>query len=492
MKTSVAALFVLICTLLSGGVRGSDLPNAKIVKTYMSFSSPIDPSNILTQADLDISHSLASTLIEWDEAMQPTAALASSWESEGESKVAIHLKPNAKWSDGSLLSAREVVASFDRAKRVHGDSLDGLFSMVKQISAENSQTVIFELKVPVSKSGIYRKLTEPMYGVLAVENDGSLDLKKSSGPFAVQLSSPSEIQLVANRHWFGFDPAMADRIIIKSQMGSQNPEAALSDQWANLTPSSSLVPETIAAAYESAHISVLKRNLDKIFLLIPSQRLSNSNGRNLLRSLASRLDPKEVLKGVSGATISQQFYPPGYALFNPAFPAPTNESVPPEFRSKLLTLLMVDSVVGNLMKKGLVNAVREATGQTPMVRSVALGDLEKERVAGKYDLAAISIPVNDLDLDGAMSFFFGIKPPLIPTAGEGKNNFKLRIEQAKALENQSARNAEYRNVMTDATASGCLLPLFHYSTVVLAKNGLKISQKQTTDETIAFAKVRFP
>lgn len=492
MKTPVAVFLALACALPLGGARGSDLPNAKTVRTYMSFSMPIDPSNILTQADLDLSHSLATSLIEWDESMQPTAALASSWETVSDSKIAIHLKPNAKWSDGSNITASEVVASFDRAKRIHRDALDGLFGMVKQISAANKQTVLFELNVPVSKSGIYRKLTEPMYGILHVNADGTLDLKKSSGPFLVGSSSASEIQLQVNRYWFDFDPAMPERIVVRAQSGTQTPDAALKDTWANLTPSSSLVPESIAAAYASAHLSALKRNLEKIFLLVPSVRLSNPNGRKLLQALSSHLDSKDVVRGIRGYTISRQFYPPGYSLFDPAFPKPADETVPSEFTSKRLTLLMVDSVAGNLLKDGLANAVRTATGQTPFIRSVALGELEKERAAGDYDLAAISIPVNELDLDGAMSFFFGISPPLIPSAGDGDSDFKKRIDQAKKLESKAERNSEYRKIMAAATKAGSLLPLLHYSTVVLAKNGIRISQKQATDETIGFSKVRFP
>jgi hypothetical protein len=64
------------------------------------------------------------------------------------------------------------------------------------------------------------------------------------------------------------------------------------------------------------------------------------------------------------------------------------------------------------------------------------------------------------------------------------------VIHARGLE-EKFRNAEYRRVFTEATNAGCVLPLFHFSSIVIARDGIDLSGVPTTDETVAFAKIRF-
>ena len=101
------------------------------------------------------------------------------------------------------------------------------------------------------------------------------------------------------------------------------------------------------------------------------------------------------------------------------------------------------------------------------------------------------MPINDPNVEGFMGFVFGLTPPIIPNAGEGKKDFQARIKTARATPDQLERNLEYRRIFTESVQEGCVLPLFHYSTIVIAKEGIDLSQIPTTDETVAFSKVQF-
>ncbi len=85
-------------------------------------------------------------------------------------------------------------AAFDRAKRLYGGDLKALFDAVEKIEATNDQTLLFTTKEEVSKSGLLLKLTEPMYGLVAVK-DGNLDLSKSAGPYVVKEHSHDKLLL---------------------------------------------------------------------------------------------------------------------------------------------------------------------------------------------------------------------------------------------------------------------------------------------------------
>jgi ABC-type oligopeptide transport system substrate-binding subunit len=495
MNFRLLFLTLLVSVLGTSATWGKSMnsKNSKTVKTYLAFSLPVDPANVRTQPDLDISYALASTLVTWDGSMNLTSSMASSWESKGEKIATFHLSKNAKWSDGSQITGKEVVASFERAKKSNGDALKSLFDMVISIAASGEDVVTFTLNIPISKSGLFRKLTEPMYGILSIAPDGSINLKKSSGPFFLSSSTSAELRFSVNPHWYAFEKEMPEAAEIQQPpKSSLKEDAFLHDTWANLVPASSLIPEEISKKYANAQIGVWKRNLDKIYLLTPSTRLATEDGRALLRALTASTIRSNLVKDLSGFTLSEQFYPPGYTLHHPEFSSfKKSGEVSKQFKTIPLEVLMVEGTLSDLLNANLAKSIKAVTGLEPKINAVPLGEIEKYRIAGNFDLLAASIPVNDLNLDGSMAFFFGLTPPLIPGAGLGANDFRGRIETAKHLESQSERNLEYRKVMAEATASGCLVPLFHFSTVVVAKEGIEISPLQTSDETIAFSKVRF-
>jgi hypothetical protein len=144
-----------------------------------------------------------------------------------------------------------------------------------------------------------------------------------------------------------------------------------------------------------------------------------------------------------------------------------------------------------ILKRNLRSTIKDLTGIEPILKLVSLAEFEKSRAEGNYDFIAGSLPVNDPNVEGSMGFFFGLTPPIIPNAGEGSKDFQGRVKKARLNPDHLERNLEYRRIFTEAALEGSLLPLFHYSTIVIAKEGIDLSQVPTTDETVAFSKVRF-
>jgi MarR-like DNA-binding transcriptional regulator SgrR of sgrS sRNA len=391
------------------------------------------------------------------------------------------------------ITATDVVASLDRAKRVYREQLKSLYDLVDSIEAKKT-TVIFKLNVPAAGSGVVKKLTEPMYGILALKTDGSIDLLKTSGPYFVASSTDKEIKLAANPHWYKAQPGMAEVISVRQPPKGVDPQNSfLQDDWVNLLTSSSLTPESLNQKYKSAHFSIWNRNLDKIFFLAPGPRLTNAEGRRFVQLLNQKMNRKSLTKGMSGFTLSDQFFLSGYVLFDPEFHKTLAEGTIPEtFKSRPLEIFGIDSRLSQSLRENLKEAIKEVTGHTPHLTTVSAGEADKIRSAGKFDLWAGALPVNDANVEGALGYIFGFDPPFIPNAGEnGQDNFHARVLSAKKLSDQSERNLEYRKIFSDAINNGCVLPLFHFSTVGIAKNGMDLSMVPTSDETVTFSKVRF-
>ncbi len=468
--------------------------NKREIRTYMSYGLPIDPAKVITLVDLDFSYALASTLVSWSDSKEPISSLAASWEYTGEKEITFHLKPDAVWSDGSPIVSNDIVASLDRAKLIYREDLKSLYDIVEVIEARDNKDVVFKLTVPAAGSGIVRKLTEPMYGILAIKKDGQINLAKSSGPFSLVSATEKEIIFKNNPHWHKHQSNMADRVIVRQPpKGEELQSEFLRSEWVNLLTSSSLTPESLSAKYKSANFSVWNRNLDKIFFLSPGPRISDENGRQLLRAINLKMNRKTLLKGMSGYALSEQFFLSGYPLFDPEFhKSIADEVIPEKFKKISLEILGIDSRLTEPLRNNIKQAIKEVTGIEPNLKIVSLGEIEKARAAGQYDFHAVSLPVNDANIEGALGYIFGLTPPFIPNAGpKGEKNFHARVMNAKKFADQSARNLEYRKVFSDAINEGCLLPLFHYSTVVIARNGLDLSAVPTSDETVAFSKVRF-
>lgn len=465
----------------------------KVVKTYMPFTFPFDPVNVRTLVDLDLSYALGTTLVDWSKTRELVSGLADSWSVSGEKEIAFQISIKAKWSDGTPVTAEQVVRSLLRAKRVHGDSLKTLYDYVTSIEAKDARTVLFKLNVPAATSGVVKKLTEPMYGVFSVKNDDSIDLAKTTGPFLMKAASASEVELIQNRFWLFHQPNMPNLVHIRRPpSGDEIQESFLRDSWANLLSSSSLLPSTTSDRFKKAKYEVWNRNLDKVFFFTPGPRLTNEDGRRLFRYMSQHMDRSKVTSGLSGFHQTEQFYPQGYVLFDPEFQRNTAEvKVPDTFTKKPLEILVAESRVSKTLRKNISTAVKSVTGVDPVFKMVSLADFEKTRTEGNYDFVAGSIPINDPNVEGAIGFFFGLKPPIIPNAGEGSRDFQARIKAALSNPDQPARNLEYRRVFTEATREGALLPLFHYSTMVIAKEGIDLSHVPTTDESVAFSKVRF-
>ena len=466
----------------------------RIIKTYMSFGVPVDPSNVKTLVDLDLSYALASTLADWTDTRNLNEGLATPSEFTANNEIAFKMRKQARWSDGTAITALQVVRSFAHAKKMHGEDLKSLFEVIDRIEAKDDSEVVFHLNRSMASSNLFHKLTEPMYGVLYVRDDGSVDLSKTSGSYFLRSETTEELTLAQNPYWYNHVEKMADSIIIrqpKKHNVKEDDDDFSSDPWPNLVAMSSLMTKKITDLYQSEHFSVWNRNLDRLFFLSPSQKLATSQGRQFFQALNQKLDREKILAGLSGYHLSQQFFPPGYPIFDTEFkPITAKIEVPDAFKHRPLELLTAAGRVAGKLKHNLTEAIQALTGLAPKFRVVPLNDFAKEIAEGHFDILVATLPVNDPNIEGAVSFFFGFTPPLIPNSGSGNGDFKSRIAHARTFEEEK-RNTEYRSVFTKSTQDGCVLPLFHFSSVVVARDGIDLSKVPTSDESVSFSKVRF-
>jgi len=87
-----------------------------------------------------------------------------------------------------------------------------------------------------------------------------------------------------------------------------------------------------------------------------------------------------------------------------------------------------------------------------------------------------------------MSFYFENDFRIIPELGEP---YLKRLDAARKISDENKRVDAMRNILTDATYKGHIVPLFHLSTMGIARQEIDLSQVPLTDESVTLSKIRF-
>ncbi len=458
------------------------------VRTYMNVPKALDPAHILSMSDLELSIALASTLVVFNDERELSAGLAEKWAITGQKEITFSLRKNILWSDGSLVKAGEYRDALLRAQKLYGGDLKALFDVIERIDSKDDRTLVFVTKGNAEKSGVILKLTEPMYGLVALKG-GALDLSKSVGPFFLEHRSGDELSLDVNKNWYAYAKAMPERVEIRplKQDGGNWLANFEADSWANLTSGTSLLEANVAEQLQKNGYKTWQRTLDKVYSLYPSKRFIHAGGIGFIKHLAVALDREQLMKNLSGFTIAEQFFPRGYVLYSSKAPV-VNQAGSREGKKEIVAL-MVESPHSPIMNHRIKAALDGFDGVKVRAEEIPVSKLNERMKKGDFDILVSSIAVADPNFEGAMSFFIERDPPVIQS-GKSPYDFSHQMRLARGLPSSEERAQRMREIIVTAQEAGYVLPLFHLSSLAVAKPGIDLSGVPNSDETVLFSKVR--
>lgn len=453
----------------------------------MNFANEVDPARILSMADLELATALASPLVVFNDERQIVSGLAERWEFLPPFRIKFTLRKELAWSDGTPIEASQYKLALERAKNLYSDDLKSLFDAVENIEIPDERTVVFVTKSEVSKSGLLLKLTEPMYGLTNLSG-GKVELSKSSGPYFVAEVGAGNLTLAVNRNWYAYEEGLPELIEIKRPPTGADLVADFSqDNWANLISGSSLTRSEVMEGFFKNGYQTWQRSFDKVFSLYPSRAFLESGGANFVKALAHNQKLEALLGGYKGYSVAEQFFPRGYELWSSENPAVAPENA--ESRKRRIKVIVPGTPLEIALSGKLPVALAGSSPAEISVEVVPLSKLNDRMKLGNYDLLATSIAVADPNFEGAMSFFIERDPPFIPSLN-GELDFAEQLRLARGLRTSAERAAQMRAIIIKAQEAGHVLPLFHFSSLAVAKAGIDISKIPNTDETIMFSKIR--
>ncbi len=179
----------------------------------------LDPANAYDFFTWEVLYNVMEGLVKYKPGTtEIVPGLAENWTVSGDGKVwTFVLRPNLKFSDGTPLTAKDVVRSIERVMKIKGDPSWLVTSFVEKVVAKDDRTVVFYLKQPTSF--FLALVATPPYFPVNPKYPGDKIVSDATwggaGPYRiVRFVRDVELVLEANPYYYGPKPK-TEKIIIK-------------------------------------------------------------------------------------------------------------------------------------------------------------------------------------------------------------------------------------------------------------------------------------
>ena len=263
---TVIALFVIAAIVAATTFQTQHLRAARSdVTVLFGAATSLDPAIQTDAASAQIDAQLFESLTAVDSAQQIQPALAASWETlDGGRQLVFHLRPDLTFSDGSSLTAADVVASWMRVLKLA--SKGGLASLLDDVAgaeayakgtgqasavglhAPDKTTVQVDLAGPAADFAAIA--SSPTLAVVPPGLDSNPNLLKpgsfvGSGAYVLGAVTATQTTLLANSHYWAGKPAIAT-VHVMTNIGGQSPVDVFLAGHADYAPISSFDATWIA------------------------------------------------------------------------------------------------------------------------------------------------------------------------------------------------------------------------------------------------------
>ncbi|MGI8767711.1 MAG: ABC transporter substrate-binding protein [Propionibacteriaceae bacterium] len=250
--------------------------------------------------------------------------LASSWKISSDGLTYTFSLRDAKFSDGSTVTASDVAYSITRARKYNG-GWGFLITAVKSITAPDAKTVV--VKLSERHAPLLADLAMYAFAALPqklVEAQGSKFFTHpvGSGPFVVSSYSPTtEVDLKANPYYYGTKPKIKNvqvKIVTNDNTRVLDLEAGkvdvIENPPGNLTNQIKANPKLAVDLFPSTRV-------DFIQLSTKNKYFKNTKVRQAIR-YALDLDSMNKLAYQSAGTVATSFMPYKMLYWNASLPKP--------------------------------------------------------------------------------------------------------------------------------------------------------------------------
>ena len=294
---TVFASFALAVVLALSGCGGGGAPRGSTDSVVLGEPAKIttlDPLLIYQDTDIRAVALLGGRLFSYDNDGNVGPGLAQSGtETPDQLSWTFTLRPNLKFSDGSPLTATDVVASLERARTDPTNVYSALTSPWKMVSAPDPQTVRVDLNAPTPK--LESILSYPFTTIVPAAHAADpkyYNSPVSAGMFAlVSWGGGAEAKFVRNENYWGTKPIVKNITMIGTTDNNTRINQVRSGQT-NFAPD--IIPSLIDQVTNPAKL--ITTQLRGFYSLVPNNTVAPFNDFGVRKAMSLAVDRDQINK----------------------------------------------------------------------------------------------------------------------------------------------------------------------------------------------------
>ncbi len=415
-------MLLLTLTLSDSAAFAENVRNSIVIGIQSSKTLMIRPFEPVERDILSAYHAVYESLVTIDDDYLPQPCLAESWEESSGGKIwTFHIRQDVRFSDGTPLTAKDVVASanYILAKAQDESITDhGFYAIlnyfVSSITAKDDYTVTVKAKRPYF--GLLYQMTFPVVPEQQVAGDNP----PGSGPYVItEFHAGERMWLAANTNWWKPQPQVREILFVFHDTASSVIE---SYEYARVE---SVFTRSVAGAqYKTGTNSLTmsyRTNQLECLLMNNNSRELSTEVRKAIRCLIDK--SKIIANAYSGLAVEANFpFFPGTWMYNDALDASISRDVEEARRllaeagwedsdeNGVLDRTNRDGDLENLhlrfyyyeepdndVRAETANIISDALAEVGIeckITAMTMSDMQRQLKAGGFDLALVSFAMD--------------------------------------------------------------------------------------------------
>ena len=488
--------FILTIFLISLKVQAMSVLNVSSTPNL-----PLDPAKIQTMSDYDLTLCLYRTWFDYDSARQAVPGLVSKWKFD-DKLGAYHftISDKSKWSDGSPLTSEQLIKNLERVikkKTSYGAAVDAIMNF-KEVKIIDEKNFLFPTKNKLPSVAFFQRMGASFLSVTHPKDWDDLgnivSNKFTIGPYQIKEHKKNRLILVAQP----YDSGPYTKRVPQIHMKLNVKPSLVHDFITGKTSEDIMFTTTMMNLDTYEKITSLKwpywtRTFDRVSFLAPVKTFSKNPEklRNFIKVFGYNLHNKaETLNLSKVIKVALSLQPKGYPLndnikyevsgINLKTDLPSEVSiVANEGPQTTFQMEKIESLVKSTMPSVRINWVLKPS-LAAFYEETNLND------KSNYDLKLTNLGVADPEAATWLSLVLNRQAPCVEISNSDLQQFEKIMKKHQGVDKEVL---DLRNLLTSIAERGSYLPLFHYSSMSIAKPGISYANINELDETIDYSKL---
>lgn len=458
----------------------SALSNEKTLNVRLAYTWPVDPINIITMGDYDLSLCLTRNWFEYDESRIAKKGLIDNWKFEN-GKYTFEISKDAKWSNGEAITSNDIFLNLSRIIKyspTYGKAINDLIIFDKFIIQTPSK---FEIQTIDGKpqESLFQRLGSIFLSIIYLRDNMKINHKISAGPYYFDKFENGLLILVKNKFVNSTGP---DKIIVDTLSNEFNIDDFVNEKtFEDLVQLTSMMKKSDSDKIINAKKPIWSRPHDRVSLIKPLQNKMVRNNRKILQYISQQFIKFEFSELNLNVVKAESLQPNGYPLFHKLSMKDEIKEYKPTSISILLPTSLSSTYHIELLSPFFDKLNIKVHWKTaPKQEFIDILFSNKQQ---KYDFALFDFGVADPEPITWMGLV--LNKNMINSNDDDLKRFETASKKLNKDEQQGILSA----ILNDAFERGSYLPLFHFSTIVVGKKKINFKNINSTDETINYSKL---